>query len=140
MIGIAIGALLPLLPLECGRNKSLANARAISATAVWLLILIGLPVASAILLGSKGAIGMVVGLSFAAVVEGLRGGASLAPTGISIGLGTITILSYSWLGDWTDLERGVKTRAVFVVAVILLVFAAALFGISRNQATEPAKQ
>jgi hypothetical protein len=140
MIGVAIGALLPLLPLEWARNKNLSGPRSNTAIALWLLILAGLPVASAILLGSKGAIGMVVGLSFAAVIEGLRGAASLAPMGIALGLGSITILSYSWLGDWTDLERGIKTRAVLFVAVILLAFAAALFGISRTQATEPAKQ
>lgn len=136
MVGIAIGALLPLLPLEWARGMKIAGWRTTAATVVWLLILLGLPVAAAVLLGSKGAIGMVVGLSFAAVVEGLRGSLSLAPAGIAMGLGSLTVLSYGWLGDWTDLERAIKLRAVVVVSIVALILGAALFGLSRGKAPE----
>lgn len=136
MVGLAIGALLPLLPLEWARGMKIAGWRTTAATVVWLLILLGLPVAAAVLLGSKGAIGMVVGLSFAAIVEGLRGSVGLAPAGIAMGLGSLTVLSYGWLGDWTDLERAVKLRAVIVVSVVALILGAALFGLSRGKAPE----
>jgi hypothetical protein len=132
MIGIAIGALLPLLPIEWGRTRILTGWRSSAATALWLVILLGMPVAAAVLLGSKGAIGMVVGFSFAAVVEGLRGVVSLAPSGTAIGLGCLTALSYAWLGPWMDLERASKERAVVIVAVVALAFAAALFAVSRQ--------
>jgi hypothetical protein len=141
MIGIAIGALLPLLPVEWAKGRSLGGARSAIAASLWLLILLGLPVAASVLLGSKGAIGMVIGLGFAAVVEGLRGVASLAPVGIATGLGALTVLTYGWLGDWTDLERAVKIRAVIVVSVVILVLAALLFGVSREKASDvPAEQ
>ncbi|HWA84300.1 MAG TPA: hypothetical protein VG820_12730 [Fimbriimonadaceae bacterium] len=136
MVGIAIGALLPLLPIEWARGLKLSRERTTIATVVWLLILLGLPIAAAVLLGSKGAIGMVVGLSFAAIVEGLRGTVSLAPAGIAVGLGSFTVLSFDWLGDWTDLERVVKLRAVMIVTVVALVLGSALFGLSRQKASE----
>jgi hypothetical protein len=141
MIGIAIGALLPLLPIEWLRARNLISGwRSSIAVVLWLLILLGLPVAASVLLGSKGAIGMVIGLGFAAVIEGLRGTLSLAPVGIATGIGALTVLTYGWLGDWTDLERAVKIRAVVVVSVVILVLAALLFGISRERATAPAEQ
>jgi hypothetical protein len=140
MIGIAIGALIPLLPIEWARGRSLTGWRAMAALTIWLVILLGLPVGATILLGSKGAIGMVVGLSFAAVIESLRGAVSLAPVGLATGLGCLTVLSYSWLGDWSDLERNAKVRAVIFVAVAATLLAAALFGLSRTQASAPEKK
>jgi hypothetical protein len=140
MIGIAMGALLPLLPIEWGRTRDLTGWKSKVAVALWLLILLGLPVPAAVLLGSKGAIGMVIGLSFAAVIEGIRGSVSLAPVGIATGVGALTVLSYDWLGDWTDLDRAIKVRAVLIVSVVAFFFAAALFGLSRQQATKPEKK
>lgn len=133
MIGITIGALLPLLPLEWGRSRTIAGWRAALAGTIWLLILIGLPIAASVLLGSKGAVGLVVGLSLAALVEGLRGTVTLAPVGLAAGIGSLTVLTYGWLGDWTDLERAVKVRAVIFVAAAMLVLSGALFGISRRE-------
>ncbi|HTQ09872.1 MAG TPA: hypothetical protein VMI31_07360 [Fimbriimonadaceae bacterium] len=139
MIGIAIGALLPLLPLEWARSRDVSGWKAVVSMAVWLLILIGLPIAGSVLLGSKGAIGMVVGLSFAPIIDGLRGMTDLAPAGIGLGMGALSVLSYGWLGDWTDLERGVKIHAVIVVGIISLVLGAALMGLSRSPSKETEK-
>ncbi len=136
MIGITIGALLPLLPIEWARAREITGWRTFASLAVWLLILTGLPIAASVLLGSKGAIGIVVGLSFSAIVEGLRGVISLAPVGLGAGMAAIGVLSYGWLGDWTDLERIVKVRAVVVVGTVALVLAAALFGLSRQAKQE----
>lgn len=140
IIGIAMGALLPLLPIEWQRSnagRSLAGWKAPAGVALWIIILLAIPIPAAVLLGAKGAIGLVVGFSFAAVVEGLRGSEDLAPVGIATGLGALTVLSYDWLGPWSDLERGVKIRAVVAVAVVLTILAAALFGLSRPQANSP---
>jgi|GEM_PF-2022480 len=139
MIGIAIGALLPLLPIDWARAREVSGWKAVAASGVWLLILIGIPIAASVLLGSKGAIGMIVGLSFAPIIDGLRGAVSLAPVGIGLGMAGVNVLTYGWLGDWTDLERAVKIRAVIVVAVVSLVLAASLFGLSRAPTPEPEK-
>lgn len=138
-IGIAIGALLPLMPLEWARERRLTGWRVGASTGIWLAVLVGLPIAAAILLGSKGAIGLIVGLSFAAVVEGLRGASQLSTLGMASGVGCLTVLSYKWLGDWADLDRDAKIRGVLIIAAVAAVLAIALFGMTRNQATEPEK-
>lgn len=132
MVGMAIGALVPLMPLEWRRDWIPAGWRAVAARALWAVILLGIPVAAAVFLGSKGAIGMIVGLSLAAVVEGLRGNVGLETLNIGVGVGGVTTLMYGWLGDWTDIDRGAKMKAVVVVAIVALVVAAALMGISRS--------
>lgn len=140
MIGLVIGALLPLLPIEWSKSKTLAGWREGLAGAMWLIMLLGLPIGGAILLGSKGAIGMVVGLSFAGIVEALRGVASLATLSIAAGIGSVTILTYQWLGDWADLEHGAKVRAVWIIAALALVLAGAFYALTRNQTAESQPQ
>lgn len=132
MVGMAIGALVPLMPLEWRRDWLPAGWKAVFARGLWTVVLIGIPVAAAVFLGSKGAIGMIVGLSLAAVVEGLRDKVGLETLNISTGMACTTTLMYGWLGDWTDIDRGAKMKAVVIVAVVALVVAAALMGVSRS--------
>jgi hypothetical protein len=140
MIGLVIGALLPLLPIEWGKARALSGWREGLTNAMWLVLLLGLPVGAAMLLGPKGAIGMVVGLSFAAIVEALRGVGSLATMSIAAGIGSVTILTYNWLGDWADLDHNAKVRMVWIIAALSLILAGAFFVVTRKQATEPERQ
>jgi hypothetical protein len=133
MVGIALGALIPLLPIEWGRGRTaLRSMQAGVGAMLWLLVLVGTPVAAAVMLGSKGAIGMVVGFSFAAVVDSLRSVVSLAPAGVAVGLGAVTALSYGWLSPWMDLERAQKQHALIYIAITVAVLAGAIYAVSRQ--------
>ncbi len=132
MVGICIGALMPLLPIEWARGATVKGWRDPVSHLLWLAILAAIPAAAAVMLGSKGVIGLVVGFSFAAVVEGFRGASTLAPLGITAGLGTFTALSYAWLLPWMDLARDEKQKALLILSIAVAAVAAALYAISRE--------
>lgn len=136
MIGIALGALLPLMPAAWIRDRALRGASQFAVNLLWLVVLLGVPVAAAVLLGAKGAIGLVVGFAFAVVVDGLRGSSGLGIAGIAVGMGALVLTTYGWLGEWVDLERSAKIRAVIAIAVAAALIGGALFGIGRKSAVE----
>lgn len=137
MVGLAIGALMPLLPIEWSRGRGAwTGGRSAGIWMLWLLILLGVPVAASILLGAKGAVGIVVGFSFASVIEGTRGTASLETVGIATGLGALTTLSYGWLTPLMNLGREEKTRALLIVAVLAAAVGAGIFVLGKKMIGE----
>ena len=135
MVGLTLGALLPLLPLEWARAR---RSRLVISGALWLVLLIGLPLIGSLLLGSKGAVGMIVGFGFATLVEGIRGAVTLEAVGLGVGLGALTTLSYGWLVPLMDIGRDEKTRALVIVAVVLVLIGTALSMLTKPDQREQA--
>jgi hypothetical protein len=108
LLGIALGLVLPLLPTEWARERVSA-----AGTALWTLLLVALPVSAAIVLGPKGLVGLLAGLGFASVFEGLKGTHSLAPLALAGGLASLTTLTYGWMSGLLDLTRNEKMAAFY---------------------------
>lgn len=131
LVGITLGALLPLLPIEWSRST---RTKSSLAGVLWLLLLIGIPVAVSLLLGGKGAVGLVVGFAFASLIEGARGSVTLEAIGIAAGLGALTTLSYGWLVPLMDLGRDEKTKGLVGVAVAVVIIGSLLNWVGKKDA------
>ncbi|MBI5705975.1 MAG: hypothetical protein HZC36_03175 [Armatimonadetes bacterium] len=119
LIGFIAGMALIALALEM-RQRRREHPIASGAMA---LMLMALPILTAILLGAKGTVGLLVGSGFAYVVLGsaLHG---LAPFVLQMGLGLLIAGTYDWYASLIDLTRDQKVFAlevaVPIVAVLLL--------------------
>lgn len=119
LIGFIAGMALIALALEM-RHRRREHPIANGAMA---LMLMALPVLTAILLGAKGTVGLLVGSGFAYVILGtaLHG---LAPFVLQMGLGLLIAGTYDWYASLIDLTRDQKVFAleiaVPIVAVLLL--------------------
>jgi hypothetical protein len=126
MIGIAVGAMLPLLPLEWARER-----RSSIAAGLWIALIAALPVFAAIILGPKGAIGMLAGLGLAAVVEGLRGERALNALTLAAGVAGLTALTYGWTTNLLEMTRDQKIQALLWMTPVTVVVAGAIALLSR---------
>lgn len=129
VIGLAFGLVLSLLPVDWVNRRSGTNALSITGRLVWAVILALACPALAVVLGAKGMVGMVAGLGFAALVDGLRGGTGLITMVVGVALAAMTTLSYGWLTNLLDLTRESKQTAFFwiggvgvVLAIVLSLF------------------
>ncbi len=122
MVGMAVGLLLPLLPLEWlrGQREERCARRAAVGATLWTLALGIAPIGVAALMGPKAAIGLLIGLGFAALVEGLRQERSLAALTWVGGLGAVSALTYGWAKPLLDLTRDEKIVALYWVGGIAL--------------------
>ncbi len=123
MIGLTIGALLPVMAQEWLRTVAKRGGfLALIAGALWIgLLLIG-PVGVAILLGAKGVIGYLFGLGLAAVMEAVRGEKSAHALSLGLALSGIMNLLYDALAPYLELDRADKLAKLGWVggAIVLL--------------------
>jgi hypothetical protein len=133
MLGIVLGAVLPLLPSDWLRRGGL---KAALGAFLWGLLALGIPALLTVMLGSKGAVGFVVGLGLSGLCQVLRGDRSLQPLAIAAGFSTITILLMGWLRDAIELSRDEKVRIFAYAGGGLLLMAALLALLSRPARTE----
>lgn len=108
IIGLLLGVLLPLAFAAWLPRTSASSGRHSVATLLAAMLFLGLPLASAVFLGAKGAVGLLVGLGAASFVEGFRGAAR--PIVLALGgLASASLLvGYAWLEPWLDLARDEK--------------------------------
>ena len=127
LIGLTIGALAPLMPVEWLRARSEATGIRLPAAGVlWMFLLAVLPVGCAMVLGPKGVVGFVAGLGFGAIIEALRRAPSLQSLSLAVGLSATTTFSFQFLGDNTTLTRDEKIGILVPLTISLLVIAGLL--------------
>ena len=120
LIGLAIGAALPLLPERWWATKP-ANPWLQSAGGVlWTVLWVGAPFLAALLLGPKGVVGFVVGVGFSSLFSATGAAPTLLPLAAAAAAGGVATLTYGWLQALTDLTRDEKLHWV-LIAVIPLV-------------------
>lgn len=128
LVGIAIGAIVPLLPIDWNGGRS-ALRNAIGST-LWAVLLGGIPIVVALFLGPKGTVGLIAGLGFTTVVAGLRNERSLLSFVLAAGIAAAAILTYGWVGDTMlmtheDKVAILKKSVVFLVVLVIAIYATA---------------
>jgi len=160
LIGLALGALTPLMPVEWLRSRwDLLGMRLPTTSVLWMFMLAMIPVGCALVLGPKGVVGFVAGLGFAALIESLKGDArykvqdstslSRADQGVNdarlhtlslgVGLAAATTFTFELLGDNTTLSRDEKVSILVPLAIALLVIAVLLVVVSPRAAVKGAQ-
>ncbi|HWD40358.1 MAG TPA: hypothetical protein VG944_16030 [Fimbriimonas sp.] len=133
LIGLAIGALIPLLPEEwLERLKGVGDVRAAASSALWVLIALATPALIGLFLAPKGLLGFVTGLAFSGFFGAMRLNTKPLVLGFSCGIGTLAILEYRWLGDVTSMTRDDKIHWFLYSAIGLCVIAAVLGLLGRS--------
>lgn len=136
LLGVILGAAIPLLPANWNYNSSLKNGL---GAFLWAILVLSSPIFIAVMLGEKGSVGFVGGLGLAGLCQALRGERSLLPLSIAPGLASVTILCLNWFNDWADLARDEKVKIFTIGGVALVVIAIALGLIARPSKQEVAK-
>ncbi|MEZ0327792.1 MAG: hypothetical protein ACAH95_18000 [Fimbriimonas sp.] len=110
LIGLMIGAVVPLILIDATPLAERARAKGIGALGVLALIVMALVPILTVFLGPTGAAGLVVGLGFAGVFELVRQGSSLLALSAGSGMAGVMLVSYGWLAKSLDLTRDEKIR------------------------------
>lgn len=139
LIGLVLGALLPLIPEEwLERVKPPGEWRRTAAVALWVAILCASPLLIGIYLAPRGLMGFVAGLGFSGFFGSLRSPVALTVPALSAGLGCLTIKTYGWMGDLANLPRNDKIHWIEVGAFCLIVAAAVFTALGMGQRRPPA--
>jgi hypothetical protein len=134
MVGVFAGAVLPLIAVEwLSTSRPTMLGRGLWAAAVWVALLLGVPMAGVILLGPKGAAGYLVGLGMAAAIQGLKGAKYVMSLSISMGLAAAMALAYGWLGSTIDMTREVKGGLLGRILLDVLALAVLVALLSRDR-------
>jgi hypothetical protein len=141
LIGLAAGALFPLLPLEWLQEKAgLSASRKAAGGFIWAVTLCAAPVLIGIYLAPKGLVGFAAGLGFAGLLAANRE-RPLLVISLSAGVGCLTLLEYGWMGDLTDMARPDKIHWLLYSALacgcVAAILAALTFQV-RKPIAEPA--
>jgi hypothetical protein len=127
LIGLTLGALAPLLPVEWFRSRmNLTGLRVPAAGVLWVVLLAVIPIGVAMVLGPKGVVGFVAGLGFASLLEAVRLGPSLQSLSLGLGLSAATTFVFQFLGDNTTLSRDAKTSILVPLSIGVTVLAIVL--------------
>lgn len=124
MVGILIGLLLVLVLFDWGRERMRAGPA--TATAAVLLGIAGLGglLASVVLLGPKGTVGLLVGIGLAPAMAGWKGSRDAGALACAVGLLAATAFAYGPLDPYLSLEREAKTKLLLWTVGIVLGLAA----------------
>lgn len=137
IIGLLLGAALPLIPIEWSRILRPASSGSVAGAAfLWVVLLLGILPAAAVLLGPKGLVGFVAGLGIGSVIEGMRGSNSLHVLSLGAGLAGAGSLIYGWLGDYLDKTREAKLGVLYGVVGVLVVVALIIAAMTPRQEEE----
>jgi hypothetical protein len=140
LIGLALGALMPLMPVEWLRTRmALTGPRVPSAGVLWMVLLAATPIAAALVLGPKGVVGFVAGLGFASLLEAIRSGPSLQSLSLGLGLASATTFIFQFLGENTTLTRDEKMSMLMPLAIGIGVAVLVLLAISPKASLKEAK-
>jgi hypothetical protein len=123
MVGILIGIALPMLAQEwlansAGKTKFFGGL----AGLVWVPILIGAPIAAAVLLGAKGVVGYLFGLGIASIASVPRGERSVHTLTLAMGLSASMTLTFPWISHLLELSKEQKVQYLGIIVGAVLVF------------------
>ncbi len=131
LIGLMIGAILPLIILDTGLvAEQLKRRGALLLLAVIAIVLVPL---LTVFLGPTGAVGFLVGIGFAGLFELVRQGSSLLALSAGSGMAGVMLVSYGWLSHSLDLPRDEKIRLLAWSVVGILVLAGIAVLLLRDQ-------
>jgi hypothetical protein len=133
LIGLAIGAALPLLPERWWATKPDNVALQSLGGFLWTLVWAAAPFLAALLLGPKGVVGFVVGVGFSSLftVSGLA--PSLLPLAAAAAAGSLSSLTFGWLEGLTDLTRDEKLHWVLIAVVPMSLVVLTLAGLGMKR-------
>lgn len=135
LIGVAVGALAPLLPIEWARLR-INDAKSALGGACWIIALAVVPFAVAIVLGAKGEIGLAFGFGLSGVLAAAIHGSTLGALSLSAALSAVTVAVYGWLEPLLDLTRQEKVQHFGMIAAALVILAILIGLLSRNPEME----
>ncbi|MFN8220941.1 MAG: hypothetical protein U0S12_12515 [Fimbriimonadales bacterium] len=141
MIGLALGAMTPVLAYEWREGPGMRAAGRSLAGAAWGVLLMAIPLAGAVLLGPKGVIGVLVGFGFGSLIEALRGAKSGHCLTLGAALAAMTVLGYKWVEPYLDLARNEKLTALVWIggAIAALALLIAFLSINPKAKSEAVK-
>ncbi|AIE84483.1 hypothetical protein [Fimbriimonas ginsengisoli] len=135
MLGVALGAVVPLLPSDWLSRRGWRGA---AGAFLWSVLALGFPALVVVMLGGKGAVGFVAGLGLSGLCQALRRERSLMPLAVAAGLSATTVALLGWLRDSADLSRDEKVHLFAYTGGGLVVIAALLALVSRPAKVEVA--
>ena len=137
--GVVVGAVIPLLYADWFERKR-ENRRTPDSVAslLWGFILICVPVLSIVVLGSKGASGVIVGLGFSGFLLAYRKLTESPVVAIILAAGAANAVAVDWIGEALDYTRQEKLHAFGWWALAMALAAAGILAVSRSKVTEEA--
>jgi hypothetical protein len=137
--GIAVGAAIPVLFTDWFERRGQARPlRDAVANLLWGFVLVCLPVLSIVVLGAKGASGIVVGLGFSGFLIAGRKGAGALAMAVVIAAGAANAVAVDWIGDAMDLTRQQKLHTFGWWAVAMTVAALGILALSGRRSDQEA--
>jgi len=137
--GIAVGAAIPVLFTDWFERRGQARPlRDAVANLLWGFVLVCLPVLSIVVLGAKGASGIVVGLGFSGFLIAGRKGAGALAMAVVIAAGAANAVAVDWIGDAMDLTRQQKLHTFGWWAVAMAVAALGILALSGRRSDQEA--
>ncbi len=132
--GIVVGAVIPVLYVEWLDNFETEKpvSKAVSGL-LWGFILICLPVLSIVVLGSKGASGVVVGLGLSGLLVSRKQTFGALALAIAISAGAANSVAVGWIGEALDFTRQEKLHSFGWWALSMGVAAAGILAVSRRR-------
>jgi len=136
LLGIVLGAVLPLLPTDWRATAGLKTA---VGNFLWAGVLLAAAPLLVVMLGMKGSVGFVFGLGLAGLCQSLRKERSLLSLPLAAAIASATILVLGWVKDATELSRDEKVHFFTIAGVVIVVVAGAIALLARTPQTEGAK-
>jgi hypothetical protein len=126
MIGLLVGALLPVIALEWMRAVRRVNAPSAIAAGLWLVLLAAAPALVAVFLAGKGLVGAIVGLGLASSIEAVRGERTAVSLALSLGLAAFAGVVYNWIEPSLQFTRDEKLSMLWWIGGAILVVSVAI--------------
>lgn len=134
VFGIVLGCVALMAALDWRRQNELRATNVFAAAVLVAVLLLLFPAITAIFSGPKGLSGLLIGFGLAALWD--RNKLVSAPSGIALagGLGLALAASLKWLDPILELTRSEKTKAAWIIAVVLLVTIGAIALLTQRKA------
>lgn len=139
LIGLSIGVTLPILAMEWRMRGSERDAKSAAGSALWTPAFLAVPFLSAVVLAAKGYVGVLTGLGFASLVEGLKGSSRLDSLSLQLGIGASMVAGFGWVSSNVDLARNEKVRTLAWVAAGIGLLALLILLLSRGSRVESSR-
>ena len=121
LVGILVGIFIVILLSEWGSQKRDSHIRSQSAIVIGTILSAALTLFAIMFLGSKGGVGLLVGLLVGPALVALIGTGKSIAVASGIGLAGLVGLSYGSLADLFSTERSTKQMAFYIAAGVCVV-------------------
>ncbi len=137
--GIVVGAVIPVLYADWfERHRPTRAAFDAISSLLWAFILVCLPVLSIVVLGAKGASGVVVGLGFSGLWLAYRKFSGAPAIAVVIAAGAANAVAVDWIGETMNITRQEKLHAFGWWVVAMAISAVVILAVSKWKTSEAA--